>query len=110
MFVNFYEIGVLFEKLHTSASVRLGKNVVKSRSFWSLLRLRAQPFCWNEGAVEGVLCKNIFVVDLLRSQYLFEILQTSLTVKNSENGVKRDVLKNVSIFLSKWRKDIKSLV
>ena len=45
-----------------------------------------------------MLCKNIFVVDLLRSQYLFEILQTSLTVKNSENGVKRDVLKNVSIF------------
>ena len=33
--------------------------------------------------------KNIFVADLLRSQYLFEILQTSLIVKNSENGVKQ---------------------
>ena len=32
--------------------------------------------------------KNIFVADLLRSQYLFKILQTSLTVKNSENGLK----------------------
>ena len=34
-------------------------------------------------------CVNIFfVADLLGSQYLFEILQTSLTVKNSENVVK----------------------
>ena len=45
-------------------------------------------FCWNEGAVPGVLCKNIFVADLLGSQYLFETLQISLTVKNSENVVK----------------------
>ena len=36
----------------------------------------------------GVLCKNVFVADLLKSQFLFEILQTSLTVKNSENGGK----------------------
>ena len=43
-----------------------------------ILRWRAQPFYWNEGAVSGVLCKNIFVVDLLGSQYLFEILQTLL--------------------------------
>ena len=33
------------------------------------------------------MCKNIFVADLLRSQFLFELLQTSLTVKNSENGM-----------------------
>ena len=57
--------------------------------------------------MEGVLCKNIFVVDLLRSQYLFEILQTSLTVKNSENGVKRDVLKNVSIFFFEMKEGYK---
>ena len=43
------------------------------------MQWRAQIFCWNEGEVSG---------DLLGSQYLFEILQTSLTVKNSENVVK----------------------
>ena len=31
------------------------------------------------------MCKNIFIADLLGSQYLFEILQTSLNVKNSKN-------------------------
>ena len=40
---------------------------------------------WNEGAVSGVLCKNIFLDELLESECLFEILQTSFTVKNSEN-------------------------
>ena len=34
------------------------------------------------------MCKNIFLADLLGSQRLCEILQTSLTVKKSENGVK----------------------
>ena len=47
------------------------------------------------------MCKNIFVADLLRSQFLFELLQTSLTVKNSENGMVGggggvDAWKNVS--------------
>ena len=37
----------------------------------------------------------MFVVHLLGSQYLFAILQTSLTVKNSENEVKVDISKNV---------------
>ena len=49
-------------------------------------------FCWNEGEVAGVLCKKFFVADLLGSQYLFEILQPSLTVKNSENVVKSGCL------------------
>ena len=39
--------------------------------------------------------KNSFLADLLGSQHLFEILQTSFNVKNSENVVKVDVLKNV---------------
>ena len=52
------------------------------------MQWRAQIFCWMEGAVPGILFKNLFVADLLGSQYLFEILQTSLTVKNSENVVK----------------------
>ena len=42
----------------------------------------------NERAVSDVLYKNNFVSDLLGSQHLFEILQTSLTFKNSENAVK----------------------
>ena len=54
-----------------------------SKNFW-----RTQIFYWNEGAVSGVLRKNIFVAGLLGSQYLFEILQTSLAVKNSENVIK----------------------
>ena len=32
--------------------------------------------------------KKVFLVDLWESQYLFEMLQTSLTVKNSEHLVK----------------------
>ena len=60
------------------------------------MRWRAQPFYQNDGAVSGVLYKNNFVSDLLGSQHLLEILQTSLTVKNSENMIKKlDVLKNV---------------
>ena len=47
-----------------------------------------QMFCCKAGAVSVVLCKIIFVADLLGSQYLVEILQTSLTVKNNENVVK----------------------
>ena len=42
----------------------------------------------KNGEVKGVLWKNVFLGDLLRSQYLFEILQASLTVQNRENTVK----------------------
>ena len=51
-------------------------------------------FCWNEEAMKGVLLKNIFLPDLLESQYLFQILQTLITVRNNENVVIRDVSKN----------------
>ena len=34
------------------------------------------------------MCKNILLVDLLGSKHLLEVLQTSLTFKNSENVVK----------------------
>ena len=33
------------------------------------------------------MCKNILLADLLGSQYLIEILQTSLTFKNTEKVV-----------------------
>ena len=57
------------------------------------MRWRVQPFYQNEGAVSGFLYKNNFVSDLLGSQHLLEILQTSLTVKNSENEVKSGCFK-----------------
>ena len=39
------------------------------------------------------MCKNVLLADLLGSQYLPEILQTSLTFKNSENMEKNDCFK-----------------
>ena len=45
------------------------------------------------------MSKNISVADLLRSQYLFKLLQTSLTVKNSENGVESGCFEKCS----RWR-------
>ena len=59
-------------------------------------------FCRNEGAVSDVLYKNNFVSDLLGNQYLFEILQTSLTFKNSENVVKSGCFEK----LLQWRAPI----
>ena len=50
----------------------------KKWMFQKLVRWRAKTFRWNEGAVLGILCENIFVTDLLGSQHLFEVLQTSL--------------------------------
>ena len=40
---------------------------------------------WNEWEVWGLLFKNNLLADLLGSQYIVEILQTSFNVKNSEN-------------------------
>ena len=59
-------------------------------------------FFGNEGAVSGVLYKNNFVSDLLGSQYLLEILQSSLTVKNNENGIKNGCFEK----LLRWRAPI----
>ena len=75
--------------------MKTSKSVVKSGCFLKILGWRAQIFYWNEGAVSGVLRKNIFVADLLGTPYLFELLQSSLTFKNSENVVKVDISKNV---------------
>ena len=66
------------------------------------MRWRAQILCWNEGAVSGVLRKNIFVTDLLRSQHLFEVLLTSHTFKNSENVLKSGCFEN----LLRWGEQI----
>ena len=49
-----------------------------------------------------VLCKNILLADLLLDQYLLEILQSSLTDKNNENGVKRGCFEK----LLRWRAPI----
>ena len=40
--------------------------------------------------MQGVLCKNILLIDLLGNQHFYEILQTSPTFKNSENMKKND--------------------
>ena len=48
------------------------------------------------------MCKNILLTDLSGGQYLFEILQTSLTVKNNENGVKSGCFEK----LLRWRAPI----
>ena len=53
--------------------------------------MKSTNVCSNEGAVSGVLCKKIFLAELLENEYLFEILQTSFTVKSSENVVKSGV-------------------
>ena len=45
---------------------------------------------------------KFLISDLLGSQYLFEILQTSLTVKNNENGVKSGCFEK----LLRWRAPI----
>ena len=39
------------------------------------------------------MCKNILLADLLGSQHLLEVLQTSLTFKNSEKVVKSGCFK-----------------
>ena len=45
-------------------------------------------FFLKKGGMQDVLCKNIFLADLLEKQHLLEILQTSLTFKSSEKVVK----------------------
>ena len=77
------------------------------------LKTCAIEFCWNPEAVSDVFDEKSFVADLLGSECLFEILQTSSTVKNSENVVKkwmfqRTIVMESTIFLSKWIKEIKS--
>ena len=49
----------------------------------------------------GVRClfKSLLLADLLGSQYLLEILQSSLTVKNNKNGVKSGCFEK----LLRWR-------
>ena len=74
----------LFKILETSLIVENSENVVKRGCFLKILGWRAQIFYWNEGAVSGVLRENIFVADLLGTPYLFELLQSSLTFKNSK--------------------------
>ena len=48
------------------------------------------------------MCKNILLADLLGSQHLLEILQTSLTFKNTEKVVKTGCFEK----LLRWRASI----
>ena len=85
-FDDIFESQYLLEIYHTLLTIKNSENVIKCVCFWKDLRWRALIF-WNEDGVFGDLCKNIFLDDLLRSQYLFGISQTSLFVKNSERVV-----------------------
>ena len=57
------------------------------------------------------LCKNIVLADLLRSQHLLEMLQISLTFKNSEKVVtssnsSKTFAMESSNFFSEYRRDL----
>ena len=56
-------------------------------------------FIWNKGEEQDVLCENILSADLLGSQHLLEILQTSLTFKIREKLVKSGCFEK----LLQWR-------
>ena len=45
-------------------------------------------FFLNKGGLSGILCRHVLLPDLLGSQHLLVILQTSVSFKNSENVVK----------------------
>ena len=47
-------------------------------------------FFRNERGLQDDLFRNNFLTNLFGSQYLFEICHTSITIKNSENVVKRE--------------------
>ena len=69
--------------------VRMCQKVAVSISESNLLWLRAHFF----KKIKGVKClvQKYILADLLVSQEIFEILQTSLTVENIENVVKMDI-------------------
>ena len=60
--------------------------MVKSGYFSKLLQWRAHFFEMKEGY--KVSCVKKSLAESIGSQYLFEILQTPLCVKNNENVVK----------------------
>ena len=57
--------------------------------------MESKIFYLKEGTGVRCLCKNVLLDDLLGSQYLPEISQTSLTFKNSENMEKNDCFKKI---------------
>ena len=75
----------LFQILYTLINIKNCENVVKSGNFEKLLQWRA-PFPEIQ-EVYKISCVKIFP-NLLGSHYLFEILHTTLIVKNSENMIK----------------------
>ena len=55
--------------------------------------------------MQGDLCRNIFLTGLFEIQYLFEIYHTSITIKKSENVVKKGCLEKCLL----WRVQISFL-
>ena len=94
----------LFEILHTSSTMKISKNVVKTGCFqrfklYPLLKnvkslqkvtsqWRAPTFFLNEVGYKVFYVKILMCSILLEDWYLFEILHTSSNVKISKNVVK----------------------
>ena len=64
------------------------ENVIKVDLPKKCLRWRAKTLFGNEGETSSVLCKILFLGDLLENQYLLPIIHTSITIKNGGNMVK----------------------
>ena len=89
----------LLEILQTSLTGKNSEYLVKSGCFKKFLQWATQIVFWNEGGMLGVLCKYLFLADLLGSLYLLEMLKSSITVKNNENVVKSGCFEK----LLRWR-------
>ena len=77
--------------------------------------MRSQKFFEKLRTDASCLVQKYFLADLVASQYLFEILHTSLTAKTCENVVKIRCFEKTFaiecvIFFSKLRRDIRCLV
>ena len=63
------------------------------------MQWRANPFFGDKREILGALYKMLLFNNASGNQYFFEILRTSLTVKNSKNVVKSECLEK----LCEWR-------
>ena len=87
IFADIFGSQYLFEIYHTSLNIKNKENVVKSGFSGDLCDGEHYFFEMEECKV---LCVKMFFFldDLLESQYLCDILQILLTIKNIENVIK----------------------
>ena len=84
LLVNYWEIDIYLKycTLHTPWKL------VKMWMFLRASAMKSTKFLLEWRSSLGGLCKNVLLADILESQHLFEILQTSLNVNNCKNVVK----------------------